>query len=262
MSNSSRRARPARGESGGKHRRLLKLAPAAIAILATVALIGSGVMLEGRPLDPRTDCPLAGDPAHVQVIALDTTDQLLRDQPRLVDRAVDGVVSNVSAGDRLAVAEIREGGLEQDLLFNRCAPGQGSNVERNRLRDAVRVPIGSALETLATRPQARQSPIIESLIALVDHPDLQPTRGRLTIELLTDGLQLSSFASAYSGQPFPPPQRGLLNGVTIHLVVLHNARDAGRQQRGVEMLVAWLRDSGARVEHDPFTWERFAGATR
>jgi hypothetical protein len=239
-----------------------KLAAAALAVFATLGLLSTGVLFEGMRLNPRNDCPRSGDPPAVEVVALDTTDQLLRAQPRLVGRVVDQVVSGTAPGDRLAVAEIREGGLEQHLSFNRCVPGRGSNVERNRLRDAVREPISHALQSLAGQPEAGKSPIIEAIIALVDHPELQPTRGHLKINLLTDGLQSSSFASAYTGKSFPAPLKNLLQGVTIRLVVLRNARDLARQRRGVEMLLAWMRGCGARVEYDPFAWERFEGEGR
>jgi hypothetical protein len=233
------------------------LVAAGLAILATGGIITSGILSDDRPLDLRTDCPQVGDPAGVNVVALDTTDRLMKEQPLLVERMIDGVVAGIPAGDRLAVAEIRNAGLEPQLAFNRCVPGKDSNVERNRFRNAVRAPVHEALEAMATRPEAARSPVVESLIALVDHPQLQPTRGRITIHLLSDGLQASDFATAYGDRPFPPVVNNLLSGVTIRLVVLHNPRDAARQRQGVERLVAWLRGSGARVEYEWSTWQRF-----
>lgn len=230
---------------------------AGLAVLATGGIIASGILSDDRALDLRTDCPQVGDPAGVHILALDTTDRLVNEQPLLVERMIDGIVAGIPAGDRLAVAEIREGGLEPELAFNRCVRGKGSNVERNRFQNAVRAPVHKALEGLAARPEANRSPIVESLIALVDHPELQPNRGRITIHLHSDGLQASDFATAYNDEPFPPVVNGLLTGVTIRLVVMHNPRDAARQRQGVERLVAWLRGSGARVDYEWSTWQRF-----
>ncbi len=230
---------------------------------ATIVLSGLAAAVVLSPPAPALDgegC-VAGRPTNTLVVALDTTDRLISQQPRQVQDAVAAEVRALSPGDRVAVVEIAgETRPEAKPLVSACLPGAATNVERNRFRDRIASPIAARLGELAGRPEAPASPIIETLVALASDRTFNGQGGRLTILAISDGLQNTAHGSVYgAGHAFPSPNGQPMSGVTVDLELLRNPRDAALQPRGVERLVTWLKAAGATVDYTPPRWLALAG---
>ena len=218
------------------------LAPAAI----IVAMMTTGIAVTLRNASPvlgaTDDCPIAGPPPQTLVFAVDTTNQLVADEPRTVELNLEAGIAKLPAGSRVALVEIGAvAPTEPVILFSRCLPGNADNAARNRFRQEVMTPLKAHLATLSARPEAPTSAIVETVLALVDDENLHRKGTALTIRLETDGLQNSAYANAYRAKPFPMAPAGTLRGVDIEIDALRNPKAVAEQPKAFDRLTEWLR---------------------
>jgi hypothetical protein len=225
---------------------------------ALLLLVGVFAYAEiARP--PRVDgrnCPVGTPSPNTLVLFLDTSDQLLAAQPREARSAVDGLVSPLARGDRLIVFEVPgEANAELVPLIDQCDPGDRTNVERNAFRNRVSQAVDQKISDLQNHPSSHVSPLIESIVDVAGDAQINSQGTKLTVALVTDGLQNSPFASAYSSlKTFSPPRGTPLKGIAIKIVLLKNIRDIRLQPKGSDLLAAWLMQAGAAVQYQPPAW--------
>lgn len=223
---------------------------------ALVVVAGAGataVYSTSKAVDPETDCLAHEKAPNSNVIAIDTTDQLIAEQVGYVERKLGAIIDNTQPYERFAVVEI-SGNINSELepLIARCFPLQNSNVARNRLKAEVLAPVRALLDELGTRAANPQSPIIESIVAISDRADWKDKDGKIKIYLLTDGLQNTGRLTFYGQNGAQPVLGSPLAGITVQILPLTNRRDASLQAAAFDRMERTLSELGATVEfHRP-----------
>jgi hypothetical protein len=204
---------------------------------------------------PGTNGCVAGAAHDTLAIVIDTTDPLLAGSMTDSLDAISEAMAGLKPGDRVVVTEL-DGAVQSAPapLVDACLPLLDSNLARHRMRDRIETPLREKLATLAKSPASETTPLIETVLYLAGERRLNGPTSRLSILLITDGLQNSPIATAYHRRgPFAPPKdKQALTGATVTFFLIRNPRDFQLQPAGVHHLVEWLRQAGATVaEHDP-----------
>ena len=223
--------------------------------LVLAGLVGVGMTFAPPRAEDANGC-VEGQAHRTLAIAVDTTDNLLAGEPRESRQAIVDALASLKPNDRVVVVEMSgTSPTEAAPLVDACLPGDETNIERNRLRDRVWKPIDARLKQLSGQPAAKTSPLIETVLVLASDRLFNGPTSRLTVLMITDGLQNSSFASAYrGGTAFPPPAGYPLQRVSVVPFIVRNPRDAALQPRGTAALAEWLRRAGASVSLDQPPW--------
>jgi hypothetical protein len=221
--------------------------------LALCALIAIIVATKAPPTDK--DGCVAGAAHDTLAIVVDTTDPLLTGSMTDSLDAISAAMAGLKPGDRVVVTEL-DGAVQSapTPLVDACLPLLDSNLARRRMRERIETPLREKLATLAKSPTSETTPLIETVLYLAGERRLNGPTSRLSILLITDGLQNSPIATAYHRRgPFAPPKdKQALMGATVTFFLIRNPRDFQLQPAGVHHLVEWLRQAGATVaEHDP-----------
>lgn len=233
-------------------RRPLMLGGASVALLALLGAMAWGAA--GEPTDPSTACLIDGEPPAVEVMMIDTSDQLISKQRQYVERYTYGVVDGMEPHERLIVVELTEDGRAELVLIDTCIPMQNSNEARRRFREEVEEPLGEALSRLAGRDNSPESPIIESAVAVADRDDWRDAHGEVRLHLLTDGLQNTGWQNFYQANVARELHEDLLEGVTIKIVALRNNDHEARQKGAFELLGDEFANLGGTTDYDPPGW--------
>jgi len=223
---------------GGIVRPLVGLALAATAVVA--------VALRPTPLDPETNCPLAGPRAHTAIL-VDATDALEPRHRRKLEAAVSSERARLAIGDQLTIAMLSDRDpREPAILFSRCNPGDGADAnplfQNGARRDARwRETFGDPLDAAAGRAakgrRGDASPLTDAIASIASEPSFVAAKTRRLVivsdmmkhrpgvfSLYAAGATYDSFKRTEAARP--PPD---LQGVAIRLVQLDRPDRDARQ---------------------------------
>ncbi|HEY0129799.1 MAG TPA: hypothetical protein VGB57_00225 [Allosphingosinicella sp.] len=253
-----RKASRRRGRAREAHLPRRQLAFVASVGLAVAAAGVSAFALRGPVVDPETDCLAAAPPPASRVMAIDTTDRLVGPQMETVRAVSRRLIAELPEQGRLALVEIRDGGpSELQPLLDRCVPRLNSNRARRRFEALVEEPLNEELGKLRRRPDAPQSPVMETTFAIAAEPRWRDSAGRVTIVIATDAMQNTDALSFYRRGDRNPIVGRPLKKVSVILVPLRNERDLARQGAAFDRLVEELQGAGAEVTYQRPPWLAF-----
>jgi hypothetical protein len=224
--------------------------------LALTGTLGAAAFLDPTQKVDRRHCVVGQPPPETLVTLPDTSDSLVATEPRETAFATEAEIAHLNAGDRIILLDMAGKAVaEETPLIDQCDPGDDDNIARNAFKRDVLVPLAKHLKSLNANTSSDESPIIETILAVVGDPSLHAAGSKLRFLIPTDGLQNTHFASAYRrGTKFPRPEGEPLKGIAIKIVPIENARDLALQPRGLTELVDWLSMAGASVEMNKPGW--------
>lgn len=199
-------------------------------------------------------------PPAMALFALDTTDALAAQQPRLVQTVAEDLLKSLPEGGLLQVVAIN-GSVPAEIvpILSVCRPANNDNAGRKRYREHFELPLQQSIARLARRPPEPSSPIVETLVAIAGDAALREG-GTLKVAMLTDALQQSALANFYTKPPrLPPPTGKPLANTEVRLVILRNGDMEAVQPAAAQSLQLWMSAAGAKVIYAPPPWMSVAG---
>lgn len=174
------------------------------------AIVVGSVVLTPDPIDSTTLCPRRGVLA-VNAVLVDRSDPISPLQATQIRNALDAIVRNAQAGERidLYVADA-DGRAAPAPVLSLCSPGREANPIyqnpdniRRRFDEAFRRPIEDAIDALLSPSRSDSSPIMESIktACVGSFGSLSPSiPARLTI--VSDMLQNSPMMNHFRDRDF------------------------------------------------------------
>jgi hypothetical protein len=222
--------------------------------------IGAGAVLISRQHHDSADrqhCLInRADPA-VEVLAFDTSDPLVRAHARSVREIVEDSIESLPTNGRFVVVELNpDAPSEINPLYEACKPGNDGAVARTQLKENFTDPVMAVFESMQDRPAARESPLVELVLAIAGDRTLRDDGAPITVRLVSDAMQNSALWSAYNeSRRIPlPSDADALDGVHVEIHLLRNTRDAHLQRAAVAELAGWLESAGATVHWSEPPW--------
>lgn len=185
-----------------------------IAITAILALGIGGAYYWTRttqvPIDQATLCPATG-PTEIHAILVDRSDPITPLQQTRVRQVIERIVSDASAGARVAIYVADSDGAERlTASVALCNPGREANAlyqNPRRMRERYELEFKGRLdrtaETLLQPNTRNNSPIMESIKALCVDAFGRSQRGdKLTMTIISDMIQHSPIASHYRDRDY------------------------------------------------------------
>jgi len=217
-----------------------------------IALVGvANVIWKAEPVDERL-CPKAG-PEGFALILLDLTDEITPQQASSIQTLVLDFVENAEPGTLFSVGRVVPEGQQQDSIVQICKPRTGEVANElyenpkliaDQYQKNFLIPIRNAVEEMTAEPSAPNSPILESLQALVARTSgfrtLQTDGRSREVLIVSDLLQNSKNFSFYRGDSWVSfRDRGLANEISnslrgaavVWLEVTRNLRPQVRDDR-------------------------------
>lgn len=246
------RRRPTRR---GTSRWLVLGAVAALAVLAGLFLVQRRTE-EQMAIDPGTLCPTGGPRAMVAIL-VDVTDPLAPAQAMKLREYVRREVDDADTGTEFSLGMVSDDASRLGAQVALCKPHSGADVSQlnqnvrlveSRYEDRFLKPLNALFETMITASNAKHSPIMEALQALIgDTPGFVTFDGPKRVILVSDLLQHSDAMSFYRGEDWqrfiasPAAQRlsQSLGGAEIELYLI--PRPAGFKGDPAVVEDFWLR---------------------
>lgn len=185
------------------------------AVIAAVVAIAGGVFFYGNraaeasAVDPDTLCPRSSGPTSATVILMDLTDPLTETQRLQLRQKLNKEITQAEIGTLFSLGVVSDDAGKWGSQIAVCKPQsevdangliQNPTDIGNRYQEKFLLPLNSALEAMMNASKAKQSPIMESLQALVaDTPSFVTFGGSRKLILVSDLLQHSDVLSFYRG---------------------------------------------------------------
>ncbi|CAM3292178.1 hypothetical protein SAMN04488021_1114 [Paracoccus aminovorans] len=206
--------RPARRSVARRAPRRGLSLPLALGAVAAVALIAGLFLYQQRTaaamaIDPQTLCPVAG-PKAMTAILIDVTDELAPVQAAKLRALVRQRIDAAEVGTEFSLGMVSDdmGRLGSQVAL--CKPHSGhdvSAINQNlrivsaRYDDDFIKPFNSMFDRMIAASQAKQSPIMEGVQALVSEtPGFLTFQGPRRLIVVSDLLQHSGAMSFYRGE--------------------------------------------------------------
>lgn len=241
----ARNARSGRRSRGGSRRRATRRGPSLWLMLgaaAAVALMAGLFLVQRRTeeqmaIDPDTLCPTAGPRAMVAIL-VDVTDPLAPAQAMKLREYVRREVDRAETGTEFSLGMVSDDPARLGAQVALCKPHSGADVSQlnqnvrlveGRYEDRFLKPLNGLFESMISASNAKQSPIMEALQALIgDTPGFVTFDGPKRVIVVSDLLQHSEAMSFYRGQDWqsfiasPTAQRlsQSLGGVQVELYLI------------------------------------------
>lgn len=253
-----------RRKSGFRHvrRKRASSLPYIVGALVAVGLLGAGVWWMNRTagtmaVDAQTLCPTATGPVAETVILFDLTDPLTPAQSSQLMQYLEREFRDAATGTQFTMGVVSEDPALWGATAPLCKPSSAAEVSSltqnvamvdERYQDRFVAPIEASLKSMISASGANQSPIMESLQALVGAtPGFVTFSGPRRLILVSDLLQHSEAMSFYRGDDWqsfaasPAFQRlgRTLDGVEVMIFAVPRAVEKIRDPAVVEDF--WLR---------------------
>lgn len=244
-------------------------------VIVVVVLFGLGGIfwyVQGRAaqlasLDPETLCPKSGPTSQFAVL-IDRTDALNEIQGEALRRQITAWASAIPKHGSFKVYEVGYGGALLQPVVAVCNPGDGSDQSaidsnpkmwRARYEEKFQAPISAMLERMRLDEEAKTSPILEGVQAIVVK-DFGPDapQGPKTLVIVSDLLQNQQGFSLYQGvpaldafwaTPYAASIRSNLTGIHAEVYLLHRMKAAAKQTDALgKFWIDWLERQGAQVD--------------
>jgi len=244
-------------------------------VVVVVVLFGLGGIfwyVQGRAaqlasLDPETLCPKSGPTSQFAVL-IDRTDALTEIQGEALRRQITAWASAIPKHGSFKVYEVGHGGALLQPVLAVCNPGDGSDQSaidsnpkmwRARYEEKFQAPISAMLERMRLDEEAKTSPILEGVQAIVVK-DFGPDapQGPKTLVIVSDLLQNQQGFSLYQGvpaldafwaTPYAASVRSNLAGIHAEVYPLHRMKAAAKQTDALgKFWIDWLERQGAQVD--------------
>jgi hypothetical protein len=244
-------------------------------VIVVVVLFGLGGIfwyVQGRAaqlasLDPETLCPKSGPTSQFAVL-IDRTDALTEIQGEALRRQITAWASAIPKHGSFKVYEVGHGGALLQPVVAVCNPGDGSDQSaidsnpkmwRARYEEKFQAPISAMLERMRLDEEAKTSPILEGVQAIVVK-DFGPDapQGPKTLVIVSDLLQNQQGFSLYQGvpaldafwaTPYAASVRSNLAGIHAEVYLLHRMKAAAKQTDALgKFWIDWLERQGAQVD--------------
>lgn len=269
----ARSTRTSRRSRGGARRRsarrgaslwLILGAAAAVALMAGLFLVQRRTE-EQMAIDPETLCPATGPRAMVAIL-VDVTDPLAPAQAMKLREYVRREVDRAETGTEFSLGMVSDDAGKLGAEVALCKPHSGADVSQlnqnvrlveQRYEDRFLTPLNGLFERMMAASNAKQSPIMEAVQALIgDTPGFVTFDGPKRVILVSDLLQHSEAMSFYRGQDWqgfiasPAAQRlsQSLGGAEIELYLI--PRPSGFKGDAAAVEDFWIRyfdHQGARL---------------
>lgn len=211
------RGRSRRSKPRGRRSNSSGAAKTGIAIVAAVGLLaGMGYMFwwanhnaTTLALDEVTLCPTATGPVGMTAVLIDLTDPLSPAQSAQLRAWLDNEISQAPRGTQFTMGIVSEDASKWGATPALCKPQdagsanaitQNANLIDKRYNEKFLTPLSANIDRLTGPTDAKHSPIMESLQALVaGTPGFITYHGPRRIVLVSDLLQNSDVLSFYRG---------------------------------------------------------------
>lgn len=218
-------------------------------------------------VDEKTLCPLATGPVEMRTILLDLTDPLSPAQHSQLMAWIDDEIARAPRGTQFTMGVVSEDATNWGATDPLCKPQdadsasaltQNARLVGDRYQERFLAPLKANLEAMVSATGANQSPIMESLQALVsDSPGFVTYDGPRRVILVTDLLQHSDVISFYRGGDWesfrksPDYQRigTTLSDAEVQIYQVPRPADAVRDPEAVEDF--WVNYFEKQGAHKP-----------
>jgi hypothetical protein len=250
----------------------LKVIAIVVVVVVLFGLGGTFWYVQGRAaqlasLDPETLCPKSGPTSQFAVL-IDRTDALTEIQGEALRRQITAWASAIPKHGSFKVYEVGHGGALLQPVVAVCNPGDGSDQSaidsnpkmwRARYEEKFQAPISAMLERMRLDEEAKTSPILEGVQAIVVK-DFGPDapQGPKTLVIVSDLLQNQQGFSLYQGvpaldafwaTPYAASVRSNLAGIHAEVYLLHRMKAAAKQTDALgKFWIDWLERQGAQVD--------------
>ena len=190
-------------------RRRKRVQAVAIGAVSCLAIIGFGALAMSYhqvDIDQTTGCPTnAHKPAAHTAVLVDETDKLSPSDLSFAKSLIRTEYINLPVGGQLTIRNIvSDPDQSRDIVVCRMAtnasPGDINSNDRKIKKDFEKIAgvrLDHMIDALATAEQQNESPIKETIAALVDEPSFSSAVQSRRLVVLSDLLQHSSAASDY-----------------------------------------------------------------
>ncbi len=271
------RRRSSRRRGGSQETLALKAIAIAIVAVVLLGLGGAFWYVQGRAaqlalLDPETLCPKSGPTSQFAVL-IDRTDALTEVQGEALRRQITAWADAIPKHGSFKVYEVGQSGTEGggallQPVVSVCNPGDGSDQSaidsnprmwRARYEEKFQAPIAALLQRMRLDEEARTSPILEGVQAIVVK-DFGPDapQGPKTLVIVSDLLQNQQGFSLYKEvpaldafwtTPYAASVRANLTGIHAEIHLLRRMKAAARQTDALgKFWIDWLQRQGAQVD--------------